>query len=396
MHQTSHLMKAIASLQGKTAIAANAVRKTTLNPLQTIAETTTPRVYQNPLLAKPLQQNPLQLYIGSTPSTSQYNPIQLQAIKTRLRGTAKADVNSFPDAPMEVPTTYNLRKRKPPHLSREEEPRVKEKKRRTAAPKPVETLSEKVIRILEKQRIIIGDEEADTYAERLENSPRNTEIQVAGHHRALKLNKAGTLSTIHRRPPAGAGNMRVSPFYGPMKEDEISMINEGRFPITGGVVNNGITIKKSDLADIKPRASLSAEMGGSAAQLSKIEHSEWLHAVAHSLGGEDKAHNLAAGPHALNTAMIPFETAIKKLVYDNRVVDYSVNFFTNYLENGLLYIHHVEIGIQINGAGRRYWTLFVNPSNIGQFINGGVLDEIQQIANGIVATNASPAKKSKK
>lgn len=258
--------------------------------------------------------------------------------------------------------------------------------RRTNIIQREETLAENIIRILSSRQIYIGDEDADAYAKKLKSSPPNTEIQVYGHHRALKINASGMLSSVRRRPPSSAENMRVSPFFGPMKEENISAIAEGRFPISGGVLQQDVTIKSSDLAHIAPRGNLSTEMGGSAAKMSKIEHSEWLHAVAHSLGGDDKGYNLAAGPHSLNTAMIPFETAVKKLVFDGKVVDYSVTFFTDYLDNGLLYIHHVEIGIQVGGLGRKFWTLFVNHEMISQFINGGVLAEIQGIANIFVTS----------
>jgi hypothetical protein len=250
-----------------------------------------------------------------------------------------------------------------------------------------ETLAENISRILRKRDIFIGDEDADEYAKKLVANPPNTEIQVSGHHRALKINASGVLSSIKRRPPSSAENMRVSPFFGPMNKENISAIAEGRFPISGGIQQQDVTIKSSDLAHIAPRGNLSTEMGGSAAKMSTIEHSEWLHAVAHSLGGDDKGYNLAAGPHSLNTAMIPFETAVKKLVFDGKVVDYSVTFFTDYLDTGLLYIHHVEIGIQVDGGGRKFWTLFVNTDRISEFINGGVLAEIQEIANLFVTSH---------
>jgi len=250
-----------------------------------------------------------------------------------------------------------------------------------------ETLAENIIRILNRRDIHISDEDADSYAEKLTNSPPNTEIQVFGRHRALKLNAAGRVSSIKRRPPSSAVHMRADPVYGPMEKVNASMIDEGRFPIAGGVLEQDVTIRAADLAQIGPRGNLRTEMGGSAAQLSGIEHSEWLHAVAHSLGGDDKGYNLSAGPHSLNTAMIPFEIAVKQLVFDGKVVDYSVVFFTNYLEDGLLYITHVEIGIEVGDGGRKYWTLHVDPSRISTFINGGVLAEIQEVANTFVASH---------
>lgn len=247
-------------------------------------------------------------------------------------------------------------------------------------------LAEDIIRILAKRRIYIGDEEADAYAKKLLASERNTAVQVFGRHRALKLNKAGGLSSVHRRPPSSAHNMRVDPIYGPMEEKNASMIEENRFPLTGGILEQDVKIRASDLQKIVPRSNLRTVMGGSAAGLSNIQSSEWLHAIAHSLGGADQDHNLSAGPHALNTAMIPFETAVKQLVYDGKVVDYSVIFFTDTI-NDIAYIRAVEIGIDVNGKGRKYWTLTVDESRRDAFINGGVLGEIQGIASSFVSSH---------
>lgn len=252
-----------------------------------------------------------------------------------------------------------------------------------------ETLSENIVRILLQRGIYISDEEADEYAKLLDDAPANTEIQIFNRHRALKLNAAGRLSSVKRRPPSGAHHMRADPKFGPMEEENISMISEGRFPTVGNIVENAISIKGSDLAKIDPRDNLRSVMGGSAAEMSQIAHSEWLHCIAHSLGGEDKHYNLAAGPHALNTAMIPFELAVKKLVFAGKVVDYNVVFFTNQLEGGLTYVTGVEIGIAINNSEAKYWTLGVNESRVSEFINGGVLAEIEGIAGELVDTHMS-------
>lgn len=247
-------------------------------------------------------------------------------------------------------------------------------------------LAADIIRILQHRKIFIGDEEADAYAKKLVESPRNTPVQVFGRHRALKLNNAGGLSSVHRRPPSSAENMRVDPMYGPMDEKNSSMIEENRFPLTGGILQLDVKIRASDLQKIAPRSNLRTVMGGSAADLSNIQSSEWLHAVAHSLGGADQDHNLSAGPHALNTAMIPFETAVKQLVYDGKVVDYSVTFFTDTI-NDIAYITAVEIGIDVNDKGRKYWTLTVDQSRRDVFINGSVLGEIQGVASSFVSSH---------
>ncbi|MEN9865213.1 MAG: hypothetical protein RL748_803, partial [Pseudomonadota bacterium] len=151
----------------------------------------------------------------------------------------------------------------------------------------VETLEQKVQRILKSRNIIISEQEAAEYAHHLTSNPENTLIPVKGRHRALKLNHAGVVSSVQWRPPSDASRMRVSAMSGPMEEDESSMLTEGPRPLTGEISSQDASIAAASLADIPPRDQLGKVMGGSAAQLSGIENSEWLHLVAHSLGGAD-------------------------------------------------------------------------------------------------------------
>jgi hypothetical protein len=246
----------------------------------------------------------------------------------------------------------------------------------------VETLSQKIQRILQQRRIEITPQDADNYATQLQTPPRNTLIQVLGRNRALKMNNIGVVSSVEYRPPSDASNMRVSPYFGPMPQDASSMVSEGRYPITGFVMSQDIRLDAANLNDIPDREDLGRVMGGSAAILSNIPNSEWLHLVAHSLVGPDTADNLQAGPHPLNTAMIPFERAVRNMVRQGQIVNYQVTFFAD-TENDeqIFYVHHVEIGIQVNDQSEtRYWTLNVDPNHRDQFINGQVLAEIQQIA----------------
>lgn len=165
--------------------------------------------------------------------------------------------------------------------------------------------------------------------------------------------------------------------------------------MTGLVTTHDVTISAADLKHIVPRSSLHSVMGGSAAAMSGIANSEWLHAVAHSLGGPDAVSNLAAGPHSLNTAMIPFETAVKRLVHSGLVVDYHVTFFTQDLPGtAMQYISAVEIGIEIHGGTQKDWTLVVNSKDIEKFINGQVLAEIEGVAGSFGAASSSSASSS--
>jgi len=79
----------------------------------------------------------------------------------------------------------------------------------------VETLKDRIKRILAMRKIFIGNDEAIHYAALLTSNPENTEIQVIGRHRALKLNRIGVVSSVKRRPPSSAACMRISPEFGP-------------------------------------------------------------------------------------------------------------------------------------------------------------------------------------
>jgi hypothetical protein len=243
-----------------------------------------------------------------------------------------------------------------------------------------ERLEQKIQRILGKRRIEVSDSDASAYASALVSQPENTPIPVTGHHRALKLNSVGVVSSVAWRPPSDASRMRVSPMSGPMNEDENSMLTEGPRPLTGAVVSQDATITAAVLADIPERASLASVMGGSASQLSGISNSEWLHMVAHSLGGADAPANVQAGPHSLNTAMIPFERLVRSSARAGKVVDYQVTFFSD-TQGHIAYVHHVEIGIKLPNGCSGTWTLEVNRERQGEFINGQVLAKIEEVVN---------------
>lgn len=248
-----------------------------------------------------------------------------------------------------------------------------------------ETLEQNIQRILAMRGIMVTDAEAAHYAVLLTSNPQNTEIQVFGRHRALKLNNAGVVSSIARKPGADASHMRVSGFQGPMQEGAYNMLTGGPRPLTGAITEQDATIHAATLSDIPTRPSLAPIMGGSATLLSGIENSEWLHLVAHSLGGADAPANLVAGPHSLNTAMIPFERLVRTSARAGRIVDYRVTFFSD-VEGSVSYVHHVQITMTIRGHGTRTWTLEVNRNNISDFINGHVIAEIEAVVSSFAPT----------
>ncbi|MFD2232825.1 hypothetical protein [Phaeospirillum tilakii] len=242
-----------------------------------------------------------------------------------------------------------------------------------------ERLEDKVVRILGRRGIQVSAEEATFYALELTRNSENTLIPVRGRHRALKLNRLGILSSVAWRPPSDASRMRVSPFFGPVTESASSMLTEGPRPLTGLITQQEATIDSRTLMDIPPRPGLAGVMGGSAALLSGIANSEWLHLVAHSLGGGDVPANLMAGPHSLNTAMIPFERLVRTAVRKGLALRYTVTFFSDTFGT-VSYVHHVEISITFPDHRTGTWTLEVDQAHPDAFINGGVLAEIEAVA----------------
>ena len=248
--------------------------------------------------------------------------------------------------------------------------------------------AQEVQSLLDRRRSIdIKDPEAIKYAAELNRQPANTPVPVKNRHVALQLNKAGVLSSEGWRPPTDASNMRVSAAEGARGERGGDMLTHGPRPLTGQMLARDVTIDKASLANILERESMNGVMGGSAAEMSGIERSEWLHALAHSLGGADRPTddkpqpNIVAGPHALNTAMIPFERLVLSEVQKGRIVDYHVTFFSDEegsTEKKIPYIHHVEISITLPNGRSGTWTLAVDPEHRDKFINRKALDDIEQ------------------
>lgn len=238
-----------------------------------------------------------------------------------------------------------------------------------------EPVEDNVIRILARRQIHITPEEATRYASELISNPPNTLVPITGRHRALKMSSVGLISSVVWRPPANASHMRVSPFIGPQMDGD--MMTMGPRPLIGGMTRQSAAIDAHMLAHIPERPSLATVMGGSAAKLSGISNSEWLHLQAHSLGGPDTPVNLVAGPHSLNTAMIPFETFVRGAVRKGDVVDYDITFFTE-MEGSVPYVHHVEIQIKLKNGKKGTWTLEVNRFKRDEFINAHALADIEE------------------
>ena len=94
-------------------------------------------------------------------------------------------------------------------------------------------------------------------------------------------------------------------------------------------------ITSENLGSISPRENLASIMGGSAYERTQIQDSEYLHIIAHSLGGQDEQENLIPGYHALNTAMIPIENFVRYLATIGNGVYYRVQMHPRVGGNGI-------------------------------------------------------------
>lgn len=132
-------------------------------------------------------------------------------------------------------------------------------------------------------------------------------------------------------------------------------------------------------ANVPTRPSLNTIMGGSARVVSQVNDAEYLHMIAHSLGGPDDASNLMPGYHALNTAMIPFEAFVKNTAAVRPVV-YRVDFMPH-PGPGSLWVNTAQIQICVSVGDGTYtgsWTITI-PEN--ERLSKASYQEIKGIVN---------------
>ncbi|MBL1259382.1 MAG: hypothetical protein COB33_002485 [Thiotrichaceae bacterium] len=217
-----------------------------------------------------------------------------------------------------------------------------------------ESLPDKIIRILANRNITVSPGEAAEYADAL---AREEQPRVGHHHRVLRIDRAGRVSSV-KRHFSGKGMMgRVSEVEGPMAEDDVMRPDE-RLPMIGESRSHSTEVT---LEGIEARAALSGVMDGSAAALSGIKDAEWLHMIGHQLGGEDIPENLVAGSHSLNTAMIPIENAVHDIASQKIPINYRVTFWLKTIIHpttgkALDWVHTVETTVTVGDEGFT-WTL---------------------------------------
>ena len=105
-------------------------------------------------------------------------------------------------------------------------------------------------------------------------------------------------------------------------------------------------------------------MGRSAEVATGRKDAEWLHCIAHSLGGADGPTNIMAGPHSLNTLMIAFEHTMASLYVQGSPVRYAVRFIAApILKNGERWVHTVSLSLTRNDGrvGTPFEFTFTDP-----------------------------------
>ena len=243
----------------------------------------------------------------------------------------------------------------------------------------VETLAQKIRRVLRGHGIAIADGDAGAYAADLTAQP-NAWLQIRGHHRAIKLFANGAIHTRKQRPPRDAGPMRMEQQAGPFPAEHYGLVTEGPRPLEGSSHSQSGVI---DMSSIRRRRAAGDVMGGSAAELSEQAHAEWLHLVAHSLGGLEIIANMRAGSHALNTAMIPYER-FGAAMAANQEVHYTVTFFM--VECGEVeFAYAAEISIEIGGLSSTH-SIVIPISLRGLRINAHAQEAVMNSVASMRAT----------
>lgn len=184
---------------------------------------------------------------------------------------------------------------------------------------------------------------------------------IEGHHAVLNKRVYPGRSNIlfvQKKTPAGnGGHMRTSA-EGVHYELEILEYSGPPQPAAyAGVFELGGTPVAHT-----PRKSLQRVMGGSASKSTGKPGAEYLHILAHHLGGKETPDNLVAGAHALNTAMIPVENAVNSIKKSEYPVTYAVKMIPRSVAS---YIEEVEITISVinNQSQQHTWSFHFSVSN---------------------------------
>ncbi len=198
-----------------------------------------------------------------------------------------------------------------------------------------ETNVETVIRLCKKHNIDLDVPQAkkicDTLNAALKTSLFTPLCPIEDHYFAVQLIAHGTRYRVRSYHPAGTGTLgrcaddddpygvtaQIEPLESelpnPPQPDNIRSIKMGK----------GLRLRP------RPRVSLSKHFTDNAHKLSKHPFAEFLHIIAHSLGGSEDPSNVVLGSSALNTAMMPLEALALNLSQVASELNYEVGYYPN-------------------------------------------------------------------
>lgn len=177
------------------------------------------------------------------------------------------------------------------------------------------------------------------------------------HHKAVLIKKSdGKLCILkNKRLTTGGGTMgRLAPQGTGVSFEVKNYVEEDGSEAILTEYTHGAIITKESLSKIQKRGNLKQITGDSASSITGIINAEFLHAIAHCLGGADSPENLYAGSHALNTAMIPIEKFVHNLVMQGIPVYYEVTMLPSVYEQSI-FISEAIISIGYNVDGYNYF-----------------------------------------
>ncbi len=188
-------------------------------------------------------------------------------------------------------------------------------------------------------------------------------VRIPGKNKMIKYYPKSSFRHDYRTynyRPQGAGDMGRCAAEGGTDAEIMSLLSFAPINAFSAVRN----LTKDSIAHISKRSSLNTVMGGSAWMISEVDEAEYLHMIAHCLGGPDTPDNLMPGYHALNTAMIPFESFARNAVAAGYPVTYRVDLLPH-PGFGSLWVNTAQIQISVSVNEKtftHYWTIYI-PKN---------------------------------
>lgn len=172
--------------------------------------------------------------------------------------------------------------------------------------------------------------------------------QIPNHY--ARLTMRGTRLYIQKVFPSGdGGHMRTSSTgvrYGIIEDDWYGPPQIADDSVYRQLDRTNLRRHKRELAN--------KVMGRSASDAAGQTGVEYLHRIAHQLGGAESPDNLFIGTHALNTAMMPVEKAVHDLVAAGNELGYKVEE-VNHMKRSLNPVSAVKITVSARNSERKQY-----------------------------------------